>query len=44
MLEIGRKLPSSSVLLVTESKIETIDFRSTMTASAPFLLGVTLDD
>ena len=27
-----------------ESKIETIDFRSTMTASAPFLLGVTLDD
>lgn len=27
-----------------ETKIETIDFRSTMTAAAPFLLGVTLDD
>ena len=27
-----------------ETKIETIDFRSTMTAGAPFLLGVTLDD
>ncbi len=27
-----------------ESKIETIDFRSTMTAGAPFLMGVTLDD
>ncbi len=27
-----------------ETKIESIDFRSTMTAGAPFLLGVTLDD
>jgi len=40
MLEIGRKLPSSSVLLVTESKIETIDLMDKLVGRCVAIFGM----
>ena len=40
MLEIGRKLPSSSVLLVTESKIETIDLMDKLVGRCIAIFGM----
>ena len=40
MLEIGRKLPNSSVLLVTESKIETIDLMDKLVGRCVAIFGM----
>ena len=40
MLEIGRKLPSSSVLLVTESKIEKIDLMDKLVGRSVAIFGM----
>ena len=40
MLEIGRKLPNSSVLLVTESKIETIDLMDKLVGRCIAIFGM----
>ena len=40
MLEIGRKLPRSSVLLVTESKIETIDLMDKLVGRCVAIFGM----
>ena len=40
MLEIGRKLPNSSVLLVTESKIETIDLMDKLVGRCVAVFGM----
>ena len=40
MLEIGRKLPNSSVLLVTESKIETIDLMDKLIGRCVAIFGM----
>ena len=40
MLEIGRKLPNSSVLLVTESKIETIDLMDKLFGRCVAIFGM----
>ena len=40
MLEIGRKLPNSSVLLVTESKIETIDLIDKLVGRCVAIFGM----
>ena len=40
MLEIGRKLPNSSVLLVTESKIETIDLMDKLVGRSIAIFGM----
>ncbi|MEC8434426.1 MAG: redoxin family protein, partial [SAR324 cluster bacterium] len=40
MLEIGRKLPNSSVLLVNESKIETIDLMDKLVGRCVAIFGM----
>lgn len=40
MLEIGRKLPNSSVLLVTESKIEKIDLMDKLVGRSVAIFGM----
>ena len=40
MLEIGRKLPNSSVLLVNESKIETIDLMDKLVGRSIAIFGM----
>ena len=40
MLKIGRKLPNSSVLLVTESKIETIDLMDKLVGRCVAIFGM----
>jgi peroxiredoxin len=40
MLEIGRKLPNSSVLLVTKSKIETIDLMDKLVGRCVAIFGM----
>ena len=40
MLDIGRKLPNSSVLLVTESKIETIDLMDKLVGRSVAIFGM----
>ena len=40
MVEIGRKLPNSSVLLVTESKIETIDLMDKLVGRCVAIFGM----
>ena len=40
MLEIGRILPNSSVLLVTESKIETIDLMDKLVGRCVAIFGM----
>ena len=40
MLDIGRKLPNSSVLLVTESRIETIDLMDKLVGRSVAIFGM----